>query len=246
MRRFAIAVDRIDGDRVTFDRDESHHIARVLRLRDGDTVIAIDGVGRELTVRLDRVADVASGTVVDVSEARSQPPVRITLVQGVPKGERMEMIVRAATELGVARVCPAITERTVVRLDAGRWEERARRWQRVAREAAKQSRRAIVPTVDPPRAFAACLDALAGASPFKLCLWEGDAVPLRSLFPVAGPVSDVHVVIGPEGGLTSAEVEAARLRGFLVASLGHGVLRTETAGPATIAIVQWELGGLGG
>jgi 16S rRNA (uracil1498-N3)-methyltransferase len=183
--------------------------------------------------------------VVDVSEAAAPALVRITLVQGVPKGDRMETIVRAATELGVARVCPAITERTVVRLDPGRWQERARRWQRVAREAAKQSRRAVVPAVDPPRPFLECLEAPATARALRLCLWEGDAPPLRAVLPRDGRVSDVHLVIGPEGGLASHEVDAARRRGFLVATLGPGVLRTETAGPATIAIVQWELGGLG-
>ena len=126
MRRFTVAPDRITGGRVTFDRDESHHLTHVLRLRPGDTVIASDGAGRDYTVRLDRLGDSVTGAVLRVAERTAESPLAVTLLQGVAKGDRMERIVRAATELGVARVCPALTERTVVRLEPGQWRERAR------------------------------------------------------------------------------------------------------------------------
>ncbi len=142
MRRFTIAPERLDAGRVVFDRDESHHLARVLRLRSGDTVIAADGAGREYTVRLETVGEEATGTVLGVTSRETESPLRITLVQSVPKGDKMETIVRAATELGVARVVPALTARTVVTLEPSRWRDRARRWQRVAKEAAKQCGRA--------------------------------------------------------------------------------------------------------
>ena len=115
MRRFTVAPDRITGNRVTFDRDESHHLTHVLRLRPGDTVVASDGSGRDYTVRLDRLGDSVTGAVLRVAERTAESPLAVTLLQGVAKGDRMERIVRAATELGVARVCPALTERTVVR-----------------------------------------------------------------------------------------------------------------------------------
>src|SRR5215470_6401430 len=97
-------------------------------------------------------------TASAVPPGASESPLAITLVQGVPKGDKMEAIVRAATELGVARVRPALCERTIVRLEPSRWRDRARRWQRVAREAAKQSGRALVPEVEMPRPLAECLD----------------------------------------------------------------------------------------
>ncbi|HEY7539398.1 MAG TPA: RsmE family RNA methyltransferase, partial [Methylomirabilota bacterium] len=172
MRRFTIAPERIRDGRVVFDRDESRHLARVLRLRSGDTVLAADGAGREYTVRLETIGDEATGTVLAVGANDRESPLQITLVQSVPKGDKMETIVRASTELGVVRIVPVLTERTIVTLEPSRWRERARRWQRVAKEAAKQCRRAVVPAVDTPRSLSAALD-LVDAADLRLCLWEG-------------------------------------------------------------------------
>jgi len=255
VRRFTIAPERIDGGRVVFDRDESHHLARVLRLRSGDTVTAADGAGREYTVRLETVGEEATGTVLGVTSRETESPLRITLVQSVPKGDKMEAIVRAATELGVARVVPALTARTVVTLEWSRWRDRARRWQRVAKEAAKQCGRAVVPPVDVPRSLA---DALALDEPadLRLCLWEGaigdeqsGSVPVATLaatLPAALPSgARVHLLVGPEGGLSREEVESARARGWTVVGFGPRILRTETAGPAVIAVLQSRFGDLG-
>src|SRR5882672_3119821 len=125
MRRFTLQPDRLVDGRVTFDADESRHLSRVLRLQPGDTVIATDGGGRDYTVRLESVGEAATGTVIAEAAGVPESPLAITLVQGVPKGDKMEAIVRAATELGVARVRPALCERTIVRLEPGRWRDRA-------------------------------------------------------------------------------------------------------------------------
>lgn len=244
MRRFTITPDRIDGERVAFDRDESRHLARVLRLRPGDTVIATDGAGRDYTVRLESVGELATATILGVAAPAAESPLAITLVQSVPKGDRMESIVRAATELGVARVAPVITARTIVRLDAGRWRERARRWQRVAREAAKQSGRAVIPEVEPPRALAEWLAAAPPAG-LRLCLWEGDAPPLLTILEglPAAPAT-AAILVGPEGGLARDEVAAARAAGWTPVRIGPRILRTETAGPAIVAVLQSRFGDL--
>ena len=243
MRRFTLPPERVVDGRVTFDVEESRHLARVLRLRPGDTVIATDGAGRDYTVRLDSVGEPATGTVLAVARGAPESPLAITLVQGVPKGDKMEAIVRAATELGVARVRPALCERTIVRLEPGRWRDRARRWQRVAREAAKQCGRAVIPEVEPPRALGECL---AGETvDLGLCLWEGGGVPLPEALAAATAPRSALIVIGPEGGLAPAEVDAARARGLTIAALGPRILRTETAGPAVIAILQARFGDLG-
>src|SRR5882724_10151445 len=214
VRRFTIAPERIRDGRVVFDRDESRHLARVLRLRSGDTVLASDGVGREYT------------------------------------------------ELGVARIVPVLTARTIVTLDSARWRDRARRWQRVAKEAAKQCGRAVVPPVDVPRPLGEALDLAVDAIGLRLCLWEevadgaaggqggGQArllgTPLAASLPPALPAgSHIFLLIGPEGGLASDEVEAARDRGWTIVGLGPRILRTETAGPAIIAVLQARFGDLG-
>jgi 16S rRNA (uracil1498-N3)-methyltransferase len=242
MRRFTLPPERVVDGRVTFDAEESRHLVRVLRLRPGDTVVATDGAGRDYTVRLDSLGEPATGTVLAVARGAPESPLAITLVQGVPKGDKMEAIVRAATELGVARVRPALCERTIVRLEPGRWRDRARRWQRVAREAAKQCGRAVIPEVEPPRPLAECLaDAPADLG---LCFWEGGGVALPDALGGAASPHSALIVIGPEGGLGPAEVDAARARGLTIAALGPRILRTETAGPAVIAILQSRFGDL--
>jgi len=254
VRRFTIAPERLEGGRVVFDREESHHLARVLRLRPGDTVIAGDGAGREYTVRIETVGEEASGTVLGVTARESESPLRITLVQSVPKGDKMEAIVRAATELGVARVVPALTARTVVTLEPSRWRDRARRWQRVAKEAAKQCGRAVVPPVDIPRPLADVL-ALDEPADLRLCLWEGAIDERSGSLPVATLAdslpaaldagSRIHLLVGPEGGLSREEVESARAHRWTIVGMGPRILRTETAGPAVIAVLQSRFGDLG-
>jgi 16S rRNA (uracil1498-N3)-methyltransferase len=241
MRRFTLQPDRLTAGRVTFDAGESRHLSRVLRLQPGDTVVATDGAGRDYTVRLESVGESATGTVIAEAAGVTESRLAITLVQGVPKGDKMEAIVRAATELGVARVRPALCERTIVRLEPSRWRDRARRWQRVAREAAKQSGRAVVPEVEMPRPLAECLGP---ATDLALCLWEGGGEPLGSILDAAGTPGTASVIVGPEGGLARGEVDAARAAGVTVVSLGQRILRTETAGPAIVAILQSRLGDL--
>jgi 16S rRNA (uracil1498-N3)-methyltransferase len=244
MRRFTLPPEQLADGRVTFDAGESRHLTRVLRLRPGDTVVATDGAGRDYTVRLESLGQPATGTVLGEAAVAVASPLAITLIQGVPKGDKMEAIVRAATELGVVRVQPALCERTIVRLETSRWRDRARRWQRVAREAAKQSGRAVIPEVEPPRPLGEWLASGAPAD-LALCLWEGEGARLGGVLAAVTAPRSALVVVGPEGGLARAEVERAREHGFVVTSLGPRILRTETAGPAIVAVLQSRFGDLG-
>jgi 16S rRNA (uracil1498-N3)-methyltransferase len=245
MRRFTIAPDRRDGAQVRFDRDESHHLARVLRLKPGDTVLAADGSGRDYTVRLDTVSAESTGTIVEVALRDTESPFPITLVQGIPKGDKLEAIIRAATELGVARVTPALTGRTIVRLDAARAAARVERWRRVAREATKQCGRSRVPVIDAPQALASIVTAPAPAHVARLCLWEGARTALvDTLRALPTPPAGACVIVGPEGGLTSGEAAGAERAGWLVVGFGPRLLRTETAGPAIVSVLQSRYGDL--
>ena len=244
-RRFTIAPERRRGDRVTFDREESHHLARVLRLKAGDTVVAVDGTGNDLTVRLETIGAEATGTIVGVAARATESAFPVTLIQGLPKGDKMETIIRAVTELGVARVAPAITARTVVRLETARAEARLARWQRVAREAAKQCGRARLPEIEAARPLADWIAEPAAPSILRLCLWEEDRAPLGDcLASLPEAPRGATVVIGPEGGLTRDEVEVARRAGWRITGFGPRVLRTETAGPAIVAALQFHFGDL--
>ena len=245
MRRFRIRPDDIVGDRVTFDPDETRHLRRVLRLGAGDVVEALDGAGTVLTVRIERVGTHgAEGAVLSRATHRTESPLRLTLAQGIAKGDKMEAIIRMATELGVAHVAPLATARVVVKMEPGRKEARLARWQRVAQEAAKQSGRAVVPDIAPPRPFEEWLAARERGD-LLVCLWESAPVPLFSRLPPP-PIALATLVVGPEGGLEAAEAEALEKAGAVVGSLGTRILRTETAGPVGLALLQARYGDLGG
>ncbi len=246
MTRFHIRPEAVQADRVAFDEQETRHLARVLRLAPGDVVQVVDGQGTELTVRLESIeARAATGTILARSSSHTESPLALTLAQGVPKGDKMEWIVRTVTELGVARIVPLLTERTIVRLEPGRWRDRARRWQRVAKEAAKQCGRAVIPMVEPPRPIQEFAEA-DWTVDLALCLWEGERRGLLEVLDkTARPVASALLVVGPEGGLARREVEALEARGFKSAGLGPRILRTETAGPVGISLLQARFGDLG-
>lgn len=236
--------EAVRGARVTFDSQETHHLARVLRLRPGDVLRAVDGSGDELTVRLTRVeARRAEGELLDRQTRPSESPLRLTLAQGLPKGDKMEAIIRMATELGVSGIVPVLTERSVVRMGAAGAAGRLARWQRVAREAAKQCGRAVLPEVSAVRPLAGWLGERDGGG-LLLCLWEDAGAPLAEQLP-AGTVTQATVVVGPEGGLSASEVASLVAAGAIVAGLGPRVLRTETAGPVGLALLQARYGDLG-
>ena len=244
MTRFHIRPESISGDRVVFDGEETRHLARVLRLQPGALVHAVDGKGRELTVRLVRVdSRVAEGDIVERGVRASESPFPLTLAQGLPKGSKLETVIRMATELGIVLVIPLLLERTVVRPDPKESSHRLLRWRRVAKEAAKQSGRGAIPDVRAPIAFDQWLDE-PRAPGLLVCLWEGERVPLSRVLPTSPP-PQATVVVGPEGGLTQKEVERLRAAGAVIGGLGPRILRTETAGPIAVALLQSRYGDLG-
>ena len=244
MTRFHIRPEAVTGERVTFDAEETRHLARVLRLRPGAVVQTVDGRGHEFTVRLTRIdSGLAEGDVIGRGAETSESPLDLTLVQGIPKGEKLEVIIRIATELGVARVIPLIGERTIAKPERGRGAPRLARWQRVAKEAAKQSGRAVIPEVRPPLALAEWLAEPRGPGLF-LCLWERSETLMASVLP-DGPVERAILVVGPEGGFAEREVSTLRSAGAIVAGLGPRILRSETAGPVGLALLQSRYGDLG-
>jgi len=203
--RFHIRPEAVRGDRVAFDAQETHHLARVLRLRAGDLVQAVDGAGHELTVRLTRVgAREAEGAVLARAARTTESRLHLTLAQGVAKGDKLEGVIRMATELGAARIVPLITERTVVSPEAA--ARRLVRWRRVAKEAAKQSGRAVIPEV----AAAGTLDAWLAARAeggLLLCLWENEPVGLDDRLPFVAPALHrfLEELPAPGNGLNRTE-----------------------------------------
>ncbi len=246
MRRFIVPNLSVTDGSATVDGDAYRHMATVLRLGSGDRVILADGAGREY---LGTILETTSGAIIvqleeQAAAADSDAAPRITLYQGLPKPDKLELILQKATELGVSRIVAFPAERSVTKLDRERGADRVRRWQKIVLEAARQSNRTSVPEVR----LAGGLKEVLAEPPgdINLMLWEEESdVRLRDILATAAVPRRVSVIVGPEGGLSRNEAAAAGLAGFATVSLGKRILRTETASLALLAIVQHCWGDLG-
>jgi 16S rRNA (uracil1498-N3)-methyltransferase len=230
------------GDVVVLDGDEGHHAATVSRARPGETLLVASGEG--LLVRA-VVVDVAERSLRLRAEAVTDavpPAPRLVLVQALAKGGRDELAIETATELGVSAVVPWQASRSVVVWSGERGERSRRKWGTAVRAAAKQARRAIVPQVRTP-VTTAQLAASASAATALLVLHEAAGTPLASVpLPEAGTDGEVLVVVGPEGGISDAELEVLAAAGGVPVRLGPHVLRSSSAGPAALAVLSTRLG----
>ena len=221
--------------------EPAHHVVRVLRLGVGARIDVFDGQGAEYVGRIEAVR---KGEVMLALGARregsAESPLRLTLAQGVSRGERMDWVVQKAVELGAAHIVPVLTERSVVRLDAGQGHNKQSHWQRIAVAACEQSGRSRVPQVAVPVALMTLLDALPAGDLRVLPSPEG-SVGLAAL-PAAA--AGVLVLIGPEGGLAETERRAALAHGFQPVRFGPRVLRTETAAVVALTLLQERFGDL--
>jgi 16S rRNA (uracil1498-N3)-methyltransferase len=240
-RRLFVPPAELGGERLILTGEAHRHLARVLRAGPGERVTLFDGAGGEVDAEIVRIGarEVELALGARRAGAATQPAVAITLLAAIPRGERMDLLVQKTTELGVARIVPVVTGRTVARPEPG--GGRRARWQKIAREAARQSGRADVPAVEEPHPLP---QALAAALPARrLALWEGErGRPLRAA--LEGPPAPTALLVGPEGGLADDEVAAADAAGFVAVGLGPRILRAETAAIVAVALVQAAAGGL--
>jgi 16S rRNA (uracil1498-N3)-methyltransferase len=236
-RRLHLPPDRISGGRAALTPEARHYLADVLRLAPGAPLEVFDGQGGTYDAAFE------GGEWIALGPRREVPPpaARVWLAFALSKGEKPELVVQKATELGVSRLLPFQAGRSVVRLDPGRAAERARRWRRIAEEAARQCGRSEVPQVSVPGTLVGALSA-APAGFAKILLHAGDGEGLGALC-IPG-AEGFLAVVGPEGGLTAAEVDAARAAGCRLGSLGPRILRAETAAIAAAALIQYLAGDL--
>jgi 16S rRNA (uracil1498-N3)-methyltransferase len=245
MARLHVDPSRLAGETVIVSDEDHRYLVRVLRLAVGDTVTLFDGRGAEADATITRLGPRALELRVDARRASDGPiGPELTLIQALARGEKLDLVVQKATELGVGRIIPVTTERAVPRLETVRASSRRVRWQKIAREAARQSGRADVPEIEPVTPLAVAV-AAAPRDALKLLLWEqARNISLRSVLPAAAP-SGIVVAIGPEGGFSDGEVAHARELGFQPVGFGPRILRTETAAVAALAVIGYALGDLG-
>ncbi len=218
------------------DADQARYLSRVLRLRVDDRLAVFDGLGSEYVASITSIGkSTATLLVIEETVATTESDLKVHLVQGVSRGERMDFVVQKATELGVKRITPVLTEFGVVKLDATRAEKRREHWQKVAASACEQCGRVRLPLIDAPLPLKHWFGSKPEQVDAELILKPGAATPLAR---IEVPKTKVCVLIGPEGGFSDGEFEDAAIAGFHPVSLGPRVLRTETAAVATLAILQ--------
>ncbi len=240
MHRFYLEAARWDHDRVIPSPEEVHHMCHVLRAKPGDGVCIFDGQGREAVAVLREVPDL--GVVLDVERSASDSTrgLDIVLVQAVLKGNRMDLLVEKATELGIARLVPVVSQRSVPRFSESQAIQKRTRWERVAVSAAKQCGTNWLPLIDCPVAFEEGLQtALRSGGPVLLASLTEVTRPLATVLEqwYASPPPIVTVVIGPEGDLTPEESQLALQEGAVPVSLGQLTLRAETAAFYAVSVL---------
>jgi 16S rRNA (uracil1498-N3)-methyltransferase len=226
------------GQAVTLPATAAAHALRVLRLKSGDAVTLFNGDGHEYPARLVTAgARDAHAEVMSQASPVRESPLRVTLIQALARGEKMDWIIQKATELGVARIVPVTTERSEVKLDAGRGEKRLGHWRAVAIAACEQCGRNALPVIETPTGLSAWLETThAPEADLRWMLHPEGAAHVRDL-PAMSPAA-LDLAIGPEGGFGENDLAALRAQDFRELALGPRILRTETAGVAAIAALQ--------
>ncbi|MFC4767433.1 16S rRNA (uracil(1498)-N(3))-methyltransferase [Effusibacillus consociatus] len=253
MQRYFVSPEAIQDGRVRITGDDVKHITRVLRLQPDAEVICADGTGSSYRVRLAELgSDQVIGDIVETLDEKVESQVKLTLVQGLPKGDKMDLIVQKGTEVGVARFVPVETNRTIVQYDAKKENKRRERWQRIAKEAAEQAHRVVIPEIDEVTSFTKWLTQEASSFDLVLIAYEGEsghglrAVLNKRIESSINPPRSVAVIIGPEGGFDQQEVLLAEEKGARAITLGPRILRTETAGVVAAAMILYHYEQMGG
>lgn len=243
MKRFFADASQIEEHKIHIVGSDVNHIKNVLRMKAGDTLWISDREKKEYNCLIEEVQDTEILLrIVYVQESDFELPSRLYLFQSLPKGDKMELIIQKAVELGIHKIIPVATSRCVVKLDEKKAAKKVQRWQQIAEGAAKQSKRMLVPEVLPVCTYREALAYAKGCQvkliPYEL---ESDMKKTSSILNGITPGMDVAVFIGPEGGYSEEEIRLAMENQVMPITLGKRILRTETAGLAILSVLMFRL-----
>ncbi len=243
MYRFYISKKSITGSQIAITGPDVNHIKNVLRLEKGDWIIICDGEGTDYISRITDIDSYCVNVIVEkIQDTDTELGTKLVLFQGVPKGDKMELIVQKTVELGVSEIVPVLTKRCVVKLDKGKAVKKQKRWQAIAEAAAKQSGRGIIPEVHIPVTLEKAFD-IASSLEYNMIPYElQDGIgSSRKIVAEACSKKSAGIFIGPEGGFEKEEIAQAVSRKIYPVTLGKRILRTETAGIAFISILMFAM-----
>ena len=243
MSKFFIPRENIFSDRVIISGEDVKHISKVLRLTIGDKITCCDGMGNDYEVEISAIGTEIECRITEQTKAETEANIRVILIQGIPKSAKMDYIIQKTTELGISEIYPCEMSRCVSKPEGGKKTER---WQKIAREAAKQSGRGIIPKVHDSIKVADAIEILKSADVAFVPYECAENSFLRPVLEASKEPKTVAFMIGPEGGFDKNEIEKIEACGIPAVSLGKRILRTETAGEAVLAMVMYELGDING
>lgn len=241
MHRFFIRQEDIFKDGITIEGEDVQHISRVLRLKEGDKIVLCDQSGTDYLVSIADISKHSIRTDIISKEAsKGEPSIEVVLYQGIPKSTKMDLIIQKCTEMGITRIVPVMTARTVVKLESDKDEaKKVARWTKIAEEAAKQSARGVVPQIDMPVNLE---QALKDSKSLDVVLipyeWEVE-MSVKGALQGKAP-KNVGFFIGPEGGFDTYEIDKAKQNNVIPVTLGNRIMRTETAGFAMLTCIMYE------
>ena len=251
MHHFFISSEAVKDGRITITGPDVNHIKNALRMRAGETLLITTSAEEDFRCRILSIEEKQVEAEILSREESRELPMRFYLFQGLPKGDKMELIIQKAVELGASRIVPVASKRCVVRLDEKKAQSKVKRWQAIAESAAKQSGRAVVPEVKLPVSYREAMK-LSEELDVKLIPYEcadellsgTEETPMertRNRLKTILPGQSIGIMIGPEGGLEKAEVEQSMEAGFAPVTLGKRILRTETAGLCILSVLMFQL-----
>ncbi|MDQ0218252.1 16S rRNA (uracil(1498)-N(3))-methyltransferase [Peribacillus cavernae] len=246
MQRYFLQEDDFEDKLIRISGEDYHHITRVMRMEPGDQMICVINNQQTALCEITEIAnDTVVGTVIEWKNETQELPVKVTIVSGLPKGDKLEYIIRKGTELGAAEFIPFIAARSVVKWDQKKAAKKQERLQKIAKEAAEQSHRTVMPAVLEPKTMDELL-LYSDAYDYKLIAFEeeakrGETGVLASVLRGIKPGQSLLFLFGPEGGLAQNEIDRLIRAGFMACGLGPRILRTETAPLYTLSAVSYQL-----
>lgn len=239
MSKFFVERENIGDTKITIVGEDVLHIKRVLRMKPGDEIKLCDSAGIDYAAVIEEIGDTIICRICKSTKSETEPPVKVTLFQGIPKAAKMDYIIQKTVELGICGIVPCALNRCVSKIDGDR---KIARWQKIAEEAAKQSGRGIIPTVHAPVSLLEAVEMMK-ADDLSFVPYECEEKnSLKKILTGTQNIKTAAFMVGPEGGFDKSEIDILSRNGIVPISLGKRILRTETAGEAVLAMLMYEIG----
>ncbi|HZG60567.1 MAG TPA: 16S rRNA (uracil(1498)-N(3))-methyltransferase [Anoxybacillus sp.] len=247
MQRYFVSNEQFfNNQQITIVGDDYHHIVRVMRMREGEEIVCCNENGKAALCKITKITnDEVIANIIEWVEEQTELPINVYIAQGLPKGDKLELVIQKGTELGAFSFIPFLAARSVVKWDEKKRDRKVERWEKIAKEAAEQSERTRIPSVHHPMTIHELIE-FSTKVDYKIIAYEEEArnderANLTKILREIKPGQSLLTVFGPEGGFSEQEVSLLKENGFISCSLGPRILRTETAPLYLLAAASYEL-----